>query len=84
MGRGTVVSELALRAKTMRISDAQKLIIIKGYVLSQYEVVAVDDGDIYILTDEGKEIAEYLLKDDRWKKEADDFRAEFRKTETLH
>jgi len=44
----------------------------------------VDDGDIYILTDEGKEIAEYLLKDDRWKKEADDFRAEFRKTETLH
>jgi len=35
-----VVSELALRAKTMRISDAQKLIIIKGYVLSQYEVVA--------------------------------------------
>ena len=79
-----MVSELALRAKTMRIPDAQKLIIIKGYILAQYDVVAVDGGQAYIITDEGKEIAEYLLKQERWKTEADNFRAEFRKSETLH
>ena len=79
-----MTSDLTLRARTMRIPDHHKLILIKGYVLSQYDMVAVDDGEAYILTDEGKEIAEYLLKDDRWLKEAEDFRAEFRKTDTLH
>ena len=79
-----MVSELALRAKTMRIPDAQKLLIIKGYILAQYDVVAVDGGQVYIMTDEGKEIAEYLLRQDKWRREADNFRAEFRKTETLH
>jgi len=83
-GGGLVVSELALRAKTMRMPDATKLVIIKGYILAQYDTVAVDDGEAYVLTDEGKEIAEYLLKQDKWRKEADDFRAEFRKTEVLH
>ena len=79
-----MVSELALRAKTMRIPDAQKLIIIKGYILAQYDIIAVDGNQAYIITDEGKEIAEYLLKQDKWRKEAEDFRAEFRKTEVLH
>jgi len=79
-----MVSQLALRAKTMHMSDATKLIIIKGYVLSQYETVAVEDGEAWVLSAEGKEIAEYLLKQDRWKKEAEDFRSEFRRAETLH
>ena len=79
-----MVSELALRAKTMRIPDAQKLILIKGYILAQYDIIAVDGDQAYIITDEGKEIAEYLLKQDKWRKEAEDFRAEFRKTEVLH
>ena len=78
------MSELVLRSRTMRIPDAQKLLIIKGYVLSQYDVVAVDGGEAYIITDEGKEIAEYLLRQDKWRKEAEDFRTEFRKTEVLH
>ena len=79
-----MVSELALRAKTMRIPDAQKRIIIKGYILAQYDIIAVDGDQVYIITDEGKEIAEFLLRQDKWRKEAEDFRAEFRKTEVLH
>lgn len=79
-----MVSERVLSIRAGRIPDHQKLILIKGYVLSQYDVVAVDEGEAYIITDEGKEIAEYLLKQDKWKKEAEDFLAEFRKTETLH
>jgi len=79
-----MVSELVLKVRAGRIPDETKSTIIKGYVLSQYEVLAVDGGEAYILTDEGKELAEYLIKQEKWKKVAEEFRVEFLKTETLH
>ena len=79
-----MTSDVVLKLRASKITDKQKIIMIKTYVLAQYEIVALDDGEIYSLSEEGKEIAEYLLKSDKWKKEANDFREELRKAETLH
>ena len=77
-----MTTDKVLRSRVFKLDQALKEIIIKIYVLDQNmaQQAADDQGNVYNINDEGRELAAYMIRtDDKMKKYADYIQKELTK-----
>ena len=81
-----MTSERILSARARAMPDKIKKIILRTYVLSlfQYTVWDENKGENTTISPEGIEIAEYLLKEDKWREYRVEVERDLEEWEEVH
>ena len=79
-----MTSEAVLKLLLKKMPEGVQTLLIVSYVADRHGLPVVDEGYVYSMSDMGREMAELLLKEDRWQEVAKQARKELVGKEILH
>ncbi len=80
-----MTSELVLSRRASQLSHSVKKQIIEIYTAHEYHIYIGADGEqVHLITDDGIEMAQFLLKKDEWRECADKFIERIKDSDTYH
>ena len=79
-----MTSEAVLKSLLKKMPKMAQTMLIVSYVADRHGLPVVDEGYVYRISDLGREMAELMLKEDKWQNAAKQARKELVGKETLH
>ena len=80
-----MTSELVLNRRASQLTDKIKRQIIEIYTAHEYHVYIGTDGEqVHLISDDGIEMAQFLLQKDKWRECADKFIKRIKDSDTYH
>lgn len=80
-----MTSELVLGIRASKLTDKIKTQIIEIYTAHEYHIYLGADGEkVHLILDDGIEMAQFLLKKDKWRECADKFIERIKSSDTYH
>ena len=80
-----MTSELVLSKRASRLTDKVKTQIIEIYTAHEYQIyIGAGEEQVHLITDDGIEMAQFLLQKDKWKECAKEFEERIKSDDTYH
>lgn len=80
-----MTSELVLGIRASKLTDKIKTQIIEIYTAHEYHIYLGADGEkVHLISDDGIEMAQFLLQKDKWRECADKFIERIKDSDTYH
>ena len=79
-----MTSEAVLKSLLKKMPETVQTLLIVSYVANRHGLPLVDEGYVYSISDLGREMAELMLKEDKWQDVAEHARKDLVEKEILH